>query len=607
MSLLGSLGAALAAFKKPKEIPIDAADLELATTGFWWMLGLLALFFLVRPELWRRLWLQKSDPRGAGVLRILLGITVFWTMADLLLVGRALFTDEGLWLTEMARHKYGAVLKTQWDPEHGLEHWTDIFDIVWNKWTILHVRSDPQFVFTIWGCCLLSCLLMIFGVWTRVTTILTWILVNQLYNYSPVYYAGGDTVLRCMLFLSIFLRWGEAYSIDSWLRRRRAVLKGGSKGVPGHRPIPQWPMRLMMMQLAIIYCSTGLLKSGRTWIDGSAIYYAMQLDHFYRVPTTGLTTFLYWAGPLRVATVVVHWWEILFPLLLVGLSLRAYERGKKDGTWPETPAWRRGLSYAVLAALGGVAVYLAFYVGFYYYDPKFFPPNMPQLSPEQAGIALSAGVALVLAVPVGGYLALRRYWPKGHAFLLEWILSRRFWLGLGLAMHLGIEAAMNVGTFVQVMIASYAIFLVGKDLDWFWSWVGSRAAEPGEADRPEAVKSTKLLPRLRGLARIPFERTEHRVDLPKTVVLVSGEDQAARRASLLRIWDLCGRLEYQVDEDLEDDSLRLRDAGDNAVKVMTGDEAGRRLIRLLPGLWLVYPLAFVPGGGKLALRILSQK
>lgn len=606
MALLAYWGAALGP-KEPKEIPIEPADLELATTGFWWMLGLVALFFLVRPELWRRLWLSKGDPRGAGVLRILLGITVFWTMADLLAVGRELFTDEGLWLTEMARHKYGGVLKTQWDPEHGLEHWTDVFDILWNKWTILHVRSDPTFVFTIWGACLFSCLLMIFGVWTRVTTIITWILVNQLYNYSPVYYAGGDTVLRCMLFLSIFLKWGEAYSVDAWLRRKRAVLKGGATKVPGYRPIPQWPLRLIMLQLALIYCSTGLLKSGRTWADGSAIYFAMQLDHFYRVPTTGLTSFLYWAGPLRVVTVVVHWWEILFPVLLVGLSLRAFEAGKKDGSWPETPAWRRGLSYAVCAALAGEAVYLAYYVGFYYYNPKFFPPNYPQLSQGQAGMALSIGIALALALAVGGYLALRRFWPKGHAFTLKWLFGRRFWLGLGLFMHIGIELSMNVGTFVQVMIATYAAFLIGPDLDWFWSWVGSRAAKPGEADRPGAPVNPKPLERLKYLASIPFHRTEYRVPLPKTVVLVSGDENAARRASLLRMWDLCGRLEYRIDDDLEDESLRLRDAGDQAVKVLTGDEAGRRLIRLLPGLWLVYPLTFVPGAGKLVLRLLSQK
>ena len=41
-----------------------------------------------------------------------------------------------------------------------------------------------------------------------------------------------------------------------------------------------WPVRLLMIQLACIYSATGLLKSGKTWANGTAHYYALNHDHF---------------------------------------------------------------------------------------------------------------------------------------------------------------------------------------------------------------------------------------------------------------------------------------------------------------------------------------
>ena len=47
----------------------------------------------------------------------------------------------------------------------------------------------------------------------------------------PVFYTGGDTVVREFLFLGMFAQWGQAYSIDSWRRRRKAIL-GGAEQIP---------------------------------------------------------------------------------------------------------------------------------------------------------------------------------------------------------------------------------------------------------------------------------------------------------------------------------------------------------------------------------------
>ena len=207
----------------------------------------------------------------------------------------------GLWLPAMARRNYGGEFRTLWDAEHGLEHWYDWLLALYYRFSLFHIRADPPFVYGVFAATLAAVTLMILGIKTRVSTIVSWFLVNSIYGYSPIFFSGGDTVLRVFLFLGMLTRWGEAYSLDSWWRRKRELLAGASQ-LPPLRLIPAWPLRIMMLQLAIIYCATGALKSGHTWMDGTALFFALNLDHFYRHPAQiQLVTFLQsiWALPLH--------------------------------------------------------------------------------------------------------------------------------------------------------------------------------------------------------------------------------------------------------------------------------------------------------------------
>src|SRR5690606_3158857 len=271
---------------------------------------------------------------------------------------------------------------------------------------------------------------------------------------------------RTFMFLTMFLRWGEAYSVDGWLRRRRAILRG-AVALPKPRPIPAWPTYLLMLQLAVIYFSTGLLKSGNTWFNGHALYYAMNLDHFYRVQATGLVAFLHYLGLTQLGTWITHYWERLFPLAVLGVMLRGWELDRARGLVPHTAFSRRILSWLCLASVWGIFDYIFFLVVAYYYKK-----GMGGVQLEVAHIqGLVLGVfALLPPLCIWGYRKLRRDYPHAHHILLDWILGKRFWLVLGLLFHAGIDISMNVGTFVQVMVAPYLAWLSGKDVDGLWRW-----------------------------------------------------------------------------------------------------------------------------------------
>lgn len=586
------------------DVSISKEHMALATDTSLWGIALLLVFFAVRPELWRRMFFDRVDPRPAALTRIAFGLVVLWTFLDLLAphgplevsAARYLFTDDGLWLTDMARKRYGDQMGVLWDPEHGFEHWYDVFRAMWGKFTILHVRSDPGFVFGLYGLMVASLLAMIFGVWTRWTTLLAWILVETFYRYSPIFYTGGDTVVRVFLFLGVFTQWGEAYSIDSWRRRRKAIL-GGATSIPPLKKIPAWPLRLMMLQLTIIYCATGILKSGSTWMNGTALYYALNLDHFYRWPQTGPVTVAQYLGVLPAMTIFVRYWEVLFPLALFGTAINAFEREKAMGVWPKAAAWRRFAGYAVFAAAWAMMAYIAGLGAYYYLPPQLY---QGRLAKEQLIPLFTALTCLVPIIAVGLYLGLRRWTPRLFDGVRFWFLGKRFWLVFGFGMHIGIDVGMNVGTFAEVMMAVYLAWLTGDEIDAFWRYVMSRPLAPGEGGRPVRAK------KLRRLLLTPIDRLTYRRPGATYVVLHHPGEASVRRAALLRPWDLADRTRFEADDTVAPETLAVRTLSGERLE---GKLAAAYLLPVLPGLWWLRPLRPLAASlaGSIAMRILRQR
>jgi predicted secreted protein len=361
---------------------------------------------------------------------------------------------------------------------------------------------------------------------------------------------------------------------------------------------------MMMLQLTIIYVATGLLKSGETWWSGSALYYALNLDHFYRIPATGFVTLLHHVGLAQLSTHVVHWWEMLFFLAPAGLALQRLERERALGTWPRVPRWRRVLSYALWVLLWAAGAFVVGLAAEHYYQGKYIGLRDDVITNEQARWIVSGLVLLVPLAAVVVYRRLRRRRPAAFRLLLEWGLGKRLWLGLGFTFHLLIEIGMNVGTFVQVMWSTYPAWFRGEEIDAFWRWLPSRPARPGEHGRPLRDAGRGRLRRLLGRARSVGDRLVHRAPAPKLTVLHAPDPASVRRAALLRCWDLCHRLEFVADARAQPGALCVLVSASS--RPQTGAEAGAELTRVLPGLWPLAGARRLPAVGRLALRIVDQ-
>jgi len=170
----------------------------------------------------------------------------------------------------------------------------------------------------------LSVILLLAGYKTRVASVLVWICLTSLHHRNTFILNSGDTLMRNLSFFLIFAPTDMAYSVDRYLRLKRGIEK---PGVPLMAP---WPLRLMQIQVSVMYLATVFWKlKGTMWLDGTAVFYITRLDEFKHYPTplfmqslwfSRLATWSSLAVELSMGTLI---WvrRLKYPVLLAGVML----------------------------------------------------------------------------------------------------------------------------------------------------------------------------------------------------------------------------------------------------------------------------------------------
>ncbi|MCA9654557.1 MAG: hypothetical protein H6712_17545 [Myxococcales bacterium] len=476
-----------------ERIPNEEA-LALAPTVGWLMFlcaAFAAVIFICYREGWRRLWLRMEDPRTMGVFRIVFGICALCNVNGLWELFEYLFTDEGLFLTDVARQVFareqfqGFGNGLDGDP-YGFFGWAGFWEwLKGPKYSLLFFNSTPTFFWIHLWAFELAMGLFIVGLWTKTTKWIAWFLFHSIILRNTVYWEGTENVYRCFFFYVCLSRCGQAYSIDNWLRcrRLRAQRKLSVPGGPGdgaglapddehpdglqpiYRLIPAWPRLLVILQCAAIYCYTGVVKNGTVWWRGDAFYYALNLDHFYRIPPQWLSSVL-GTNLFRVNTHIVHAWECFFPFVVVGMIVRwvLHEDMPRIGAVSRriaTLAWW-GLGLASLAVV------------IVSYPVHFVKPRDSWWTLDNVRVVFTVGWLLILVLIAWGWRRLR-YRPfaptiRGRTYRLDldwfcrWFLGRRVWVSLGIMFHLHLMVMMNIGWFQPGSLSGFICFVNGAEI-----------------------------------------------------------------------------------------------------------------------------------------------
>lgn len=151
---------------------------------------------------------------------------------------------------------------------------------------------------------MLSALALIVGYRTRFAIVISWILLVSIQIRNPLLLQGGDDLLRMLTFWSMFLPLASRYSVDNALHPEKFSWSNSSLSVAS---------AALLLQVAIMYCSTGVLKSGIPWrVDFSAITYTLHLDAFARPTAVFLRKF---PEICRILTASIVYFEVFGPLL----------------------------------------------------------------------------------------------------------------------------------------------------------------------------------------------------------------------------------------------------------------------------------------------------
>lgn len=191
-------------------------------------------------------WFGEVDARPLGIFRVLFALLLLKDAIYHLFLAREFYSDAG--------HASRALMSPLWSANH-----ISLMDALGADWQVIAF-------FLLW-IAVLICLLL--GYHTRLMCIFNWILILSIHERNIYLLNGADTAMRVLSFWIIFLPLGRAYALD---RLRQPNLLNTAFA---------FPLRIIQLQFALIYLFTALVKSyGTLWLDGSAVYHALQLTSF---------------------------------------------------------------------------------------------------------------------------------------------------------------------------------------------------------------------------------------------------------------------------------------------------------------------------------------
>jgi hypothetical protein len=242
----------------------------------------------VRPLVaaWERFWFEPRATSTLALVRIAFGIVVIGWTAALLPALSAMFGPDGL-------------LDRQPSTTYAGGHWV---------WGLLGAFPTQTAVIALLVMLMVSSVCLTVGYRTRLAALLVFVGVLSFERRNPFVFDSGDALIRIIALYIALSPAGAALSLDRWRRARHRFLEMPLR--------TQWGLRLLQIQLSVIYLSTVWAKTrGTTWNGGTAVSYAMRIEDIARfhVPTiisnsVALSTLMtYGTLAIELAIAVLVW------------------------------------------------------------------------------------------------------------------------------------------------------------------------------------------------------------------------------------------------------------------------------------------------------------
>jgi hypothetical protein len=251
---------------------------------------------------WNEFFFEPTSPATIGLFRIVFGLVILVSLIGKFPFRELFYGENGIVSYETMTHFF---------PKHPFFYF---------RWV---PEADPGLMIYFLAI-MLATVSLIFGFFTRVSSILVFLGIISLSNRNFFVDNAGDDFMRINALILMFSEAGAAFSIDRWIRRKRG-LEG--EALPLKSP---WAQRLLQLQLAYLYCDTFYLKlPGEGWRDGTALYYALHYVELQRLTFKYLFYYLWQFKLVTWGTLLVEfsgafliWFRKLrYPCLIAALGL----------------------------------------------------------------------------------------------------------------------------------------------------------------------------------------------------------------------------------------------------------------------------------------------
>jgi hypothetical protein len=197
--------------------------------------------------------------------------------------------------------------------------------------------SDPATMTAVHVACLAVLVLFTIGLWTRMTSILTWLITVSYIHRTQYVLFGMDTMSNILLIYLMIGNSGAALSLDRLIARyrvaRRSIARSGTLDEPTRQFLVKPPasvsaglgLRLLQIHFCFIYMAAGLSKlKGGTWWSHDAYWLTVANPEFTMIQFSWYEAFMRFSVEYRIvyaifaAIAVVHTFiaEIGLPFLV---------------------------------------------------------------------------------------------------------------------------------------------------------------------------------------------------------------------------------------------------------------------------------------------------
>jgi hypothetical protein len=256
-----------------------------------------------------RFFAARVTGSSASAFRIAFGALAAWNALTLVMNTERYFSDAGAfpWDLAGAQKSWGAFA---WAP-HDIDH----------AYAVLLAYAIVS-------------LLLMFGVFSRVSCAALWYLQLSVAHRNPQITSDADMVFGILLFIGIFLPLGRRWSVDAWIARRLAIWWPTFFAREQRRLPSIWSTRLLQLQIAMLYGMTAWAKLHEAvWLEGRAIRgflamptyatWPMWHDHWpFMKPLTWGSLAFECAFPLLIWFRALRPWVLLFGIAFhVGIEV----------------------------------------------------------------------------------------------------------------------------------------------------------------------------------------------------------------------------------------------------------------------------------------------